>query len=266
MRYVLPLFCIGFFAIPVGTGILGYRKSQKRKMKYLPAQDYPSKAMASKEVWTAIEVAILMEQPADKIFTMILFSVIKKGAAASVISQDPLKLEFHEVDPESLRTYEKEFLDSFKKKTKDQQKKAMPRCSCQVDQICCREDERFSAIKRTVAYYKDIMLKAWKQVQDAETPDVKMQKFDDNMDWTMLDRDFDERMEDVFRTGPVFVPVWWGHFDPTFRTSTPSNIPTTSRSGSGGGGTPISMPNLPGSAFAASMINRCTKLLFRCNR
>ena len=32
----------------------------------------------------------------------------------------------------------------------------------------------------------------------------------------MLDREYDDRTREVFRTGPVFVPMWWPRYDPGY--------------------------------------------------
>jgi hypothetical protein len=115
--------------------------------------------------------------------------------------------------------------------------------------------------KETIAYYQDIMKKAWAQVEAAETPEVKSAKYDEVMDWTMLDKDFEGRTRDVFRTGPVFLPTWWGRYDPTFGSpsgghmaSPVSSIPSPSSSRPSSSGGPISMPTLPGADFAAGMV------------
>jgi len=87
-------------------------------------------------------------------------------------------------------------------------------------------------------------------VEAADTPEVKSQKYNEVMDWTMLDRDYDDRTRRVFHGGPVYVPVWWPRYDPTFRGGAalrPVSAP-------GGGGGSISLPHLPGSDFAASMV------------
>ncbi|MEW6402516.1 MAG: hypothetical protein AB1649_12005, partial [Chloroflexota bacterium] len=104
--------------------------------------------------------------------------------------------------------------------------------------------------KETVEYYKRITEAAWEQVQKADTPEVQMTFFDQQLEWTMLDKDYDDRSRRVF-TGPVFVPMWWGHYDPTFR---PRPASTSS-------GAPLSMPSqpsgrvsLPGADFAASVV------------
>ena len=104
--------------------------------------------------------------------------------------------------------------------------------------------------KETIRYYEDIVNKAWAQVEAGETPEVANQKFDENMEWTMLDRDFNNRTQEVFRTRPIFVPVWWGRFDPTYSSPTSGGGGGRVSAPSGGG---MSMPTLPGATFAASV-------------
>jgi hypothetical protein len=110
--------------------------------------------------------------------------------------------------------------------------------------------------KETVDYYKAIMERAWQQVEAADTPEVKSQKLDEGMEWTMLDRDYDGRMQRTFR-GPIIVPNWWGHYDPTFHPA--------STGGTGGGIGKTAAPSipstgshgpssLPGADFAASVV------------
>ena len=71
--------------------------------------------------------------------------------------------------------------------------------------------------QETIAYYEDIMKRAWAQVEAAETPEIKMEKFSENIEWTMLDRNYDDRTREVFQPGPVFIPTWWHRYDPTFQ-------------------------------------------------
>jgi len=101
----------------------------------------------------------------------------------------------------------------------------------------------------TIQYYQSIIDQAWKQVEAAGTPEVKSEKFDENLEWTMMDKNYDRRTRDVFRTGPVFVPTWWSRFDPVSSAGMPSMAGAPSAGGS------INLPNLPGSDFAASVVN-----------
>lgn len=113
--------------------------------------------------------------------------------------------------------------------------------------------------KESIAFYKDIMEKAWNQVETAQTPEVKSEKFDENIDWTMLDKNFDDRTRDTFGSGPVFIPTWWWRYDPMVRPTT-SGTPgfgkvSASPMPVGSGKTSINLPTLPGANFAASITN-----------
>jgi hypothetical protein len=159
-------------------------------------------------------------------------------------------LEINQEEPEDLRPYEKQFLEAFA--TGDKRKRRQELQDMMIDLVksVSKKMKGFSR-RDTQSYYRDITQKAWAQVEAADTPEVKSQKYDEVMEWTMLDRDYEGRTRDVFRTGPVFVPMWWPRYDPSFgRGATPR--PITTSTGGGGGG--ISLPNLPGGAFAASIV------------
>ncbi len=219
-------------------------------MQYLPPK-IAIEGMGIKRGLTAVEAAVLMEQPIDKILTMILFGVVKKNAA-TVLSKDPLKLQVADPLPKDLKlnSYETEFLYAFQEEKLPERRRLLQTMMINLVKSITENMKGFSR-KETIAYYESIMKQAWQQVETAATPEVKMQAFDDNLDWTLLDRRFNDRTRDVFNTGPVFVPVWWNRYDPTFRPS------TSGPSIGGGGGSPISVsrPNVPGSDFAASMVN-----------
>jgi hypothetical protein len=104
--------------------------------------------------------------------------------------------------------------------------------------------------KETVAYYRDIVRRAWEQVGAAETPEVRGQVFGEGLEWTMLDEDFGKRTADTFREGPILLPTWWGYYRPWART-----VPIGGRSGGAAVPSgPVRMPTLPGADFAASIV------------
>jgi hypothetical protein len=251
---VMGFFCCGSVGVFIALiSWLGVKNEQRRKLKYLPPK-IRIEGHGIKRGLTAIEAAILMEQPMDKILTMILFSVIKKEAA-SVVTRDPLKLDVVDPIPEGLRSYETEFLEAFQEKDSRKRRTKLQALMVGLVKSTSLKMKGFSH-KETVAYYKQIMERAWQQVESANTPEIKSQKFDEHMGWTMLDDDFNDRTQEVFRTGPVFVPVWWGRYDPSWTRSLKS-APKTSTSSSAPGslGRPSpSLPNLPGSSFAASVV------------
>jgi len=200
---------------------------------------------------TAIEAAILLEKTPDKILTMILFASLQKEAAR-VKSRDPLKLEVTDPIPEGLRKYEVQFLEAFKLKSESKRKLALQDLMIGLIKSVGKKMKGFSH-KESVKYYESIMKKAWTQVENADTPEVNSEKFNDHIGWTMLDDEFEDRTQNVFRNVPVFIPLWWNRYDPglgrqasaaPLRTSTPTSAGKPS----------LTLPNLPGGAFAASVV------------
>jgi hypothetical protein len=218
-------------------------------MKYLPPK-IRIEGHGIKRGLTAIEAAILLERPADRIFTMILFSLLQKGAA-EVIKRDPLKLDFSDPLPGNLRKYEIQFIEAFKTDSKRVRKTALQDLMIDLIKSVGKKMKGFSH-RETVRYYEDIIKRAWMQVEDADTPEIKSEKYNDHMGWTMLDKDFEDRTQDVFRTGPVYIPNWWHRYDPgysTVRTGGQKTARPSAPSGSGG----RVLPTLPGADFAASV-------------
>ena len=76
---IIPIACctgfLGLFGLVI---YLSVKSAKKRKLKYLPPK-IAIEGHGIKRGLTAVEAAILMEQPMDKILTMILFSVLRKG-------------------------------------------------------------------------------------------------------------------------------------------------------------------------------------------
>jgi hypothetical protein len=187
---------------------------------------------------------VLLEQPLDKILTMILFAVVKKGAA-TVQSKEPLKLEITSPLPEGLYPYEAGLLQAFARPTPAEQRPLLQDMMVELVKSVSQKMKGFSR-RETIAYYQDVMRRAWAEVEAAGTPEVKSQKYNEVMEWTMLDKNYGDRTEDVFRNTPIFIPTWWGHYDPGYGRSVikPSAAPISAGSGT---------PSVPGADFAASL-------------
>lgn len=250
--------CFGFgiifvaiFGFTIYQGTVG---ANKRKMAYLPPK-MKIEGNGIKRGLTAVEAAILMEQPMDKILTMILFGTLKKEAT-TVIQHEPLELEVPQPLPEGLHPYEIDFLQAFSLKGVPR-RTAMQKMMVDLINSVSKKMKGFSH-KETVAYYEDIMRRAWKMVEESDTPEVKSERYDQTLEWTMLDKDYQERTQRTF-TGPVFVPMWWPRYSPTYRRSIGGTVsnPIPARTTSAGGGR-VSLPNIPGSNFAAGVINGAT--------
>ena len=242
---IFSLMCVCFLIfLFVGIPALAAISGQRRKLKYLPPK-VSIQGHGIKRGLTAVEAAILMEQPLDKVMTMILFGTLKKNAA-EVVTRTPLKLKFAPEPPAELHQYEKDFLKAFTEEKVPAQRKLLQEMAVGLVRSVSDKMKGFSR-KETVDYYKSIMEQAWKQVEAAGTPEVQSAKFDENLEWTMLDKDYDDRTRRTFR-GPVYVPTWWGRYDPAYRPST-GGVKTVTPTLSGSGNRA-----LPGADFAASVV------------
>lgn len=240
------LLCCGFFAfIFGGIPALNLYAERKRKLKYLPPR-IAIEGHGIKRGLTAVEAAILLEQPLDKVMTMILFGLLKKNAA-QVVTRDPLKVEAVEPLPEKLHEYEFEFIKAFKETEARKRQKRLQEMTVGLVKSVAEKMRGFSR-KETLDYYKSITEKAWALVEAENTPEVKSRKFDEALEWTMLDKEYDDRTRRTF-TGPVILPRWWGSYNPAYRPA--ASAPASAKPMAA----PVSKGSaLPGADFAAQMV------------
>ena len=242
---------IGFFALIIWAAVAS---AERRKLAYLPPK-IAIEGHGIKRGLTAVEAAVLLQTPLDRVLTMMLFSTVKKGAAR-VEQEKPLKVEAIEPAPAELHEYETAFVKAISvDETRERSRKLQTVVTDLIKAVQLKM-KGFS-LRETRDYYKAIMEKAWQEVEQAATPEVKSERYADSIEWTMLDRDFDDRTQRTFRTGPVFIPHWWGGFSPSYGSGggRAMHAPvSTPRSSGGPLATSPSLPSLPGADFAASVV------------
>lgn len=238
--------------VPLGLfilffGVLPYQaiqQAKKRKLEYIKPT-ISAEGQGIKRGLTAVEAAILLGVPLDKILSMILFGVTKKGAM-EVLREKPLQVKKAEVMPTGLTVYESDFIESMVSDLAIRKTSLQKMFVALVRSV--NEKMKGFSKKDSVAYYESIIEKAWTQVTEAKTPDLTPILNEKSLEWTMADRDFSDRSRRTF-TGPVIVPQWYGHYNPTAAGSGTS-VPTTSIPSAGAG-----KVQLPGADFAASMVD-----------
>jgi len=244
------LFFCCFGGIFIGAPVLGAINERKRKLQYMPPK-ISIEGHGIKRGLTAVESAVLMEQPLERVMTMILFGLVKKNAA-EVVTREPLEIKAITPEPEGLHEYEKDFLTAFSKPSLTEKRKDLSEMTVKLVKAVGDKMKGFGR-KETVDYYKAIMERAWQQIEAAGTPEVQSKMYEEAIEWTMLDKDYDERTRRVF-TGPVIMPMWWGNYDPGYRpaaTGAGKGMPKVSIPGTSTSGGRVS---IPGSAFAASVV------------
>jgi hypothetical protein len=230
---------------------LGNRTQKRRRMKYLPPE-LAVEGTGVKRGLTAVEAAILLEAPLDKVMTMILFGLVKKGVL-TVESDKPLKANARDPMPEDVKLwyYERRFLKAIGDSGRLSESLLRDLAIDLIGDVN-KKMTGFSR-KETKAYYQDIAARAWEQVEAADTPEVLGKRWGEGLEWTMLEDDWDDRTRRVFHDRPVVLPHWWWFHRPWAASAGPARpsaaVPTPS-----GAGTPVTLPTLPGADFANTVV------------
>jgi len=246
-----------FIAISILVAKRKKKRESARRLEYLP----PKMSVAGKGIkrgLTAVEAGILQKEPLDKVLTMILFGLLKKQAVA-VVSKEPLLIKPTGIQPEGLHEYEQDFINALSNIGLADKIALQKLCIKLVTSV--EEKMKGFSLKETKAYYKDIVRRAWMAVEGAQTPEIKSAQYDHTLEWTMLDDNFNARTHQTFLNQPVFIPRWWHLYNPGYRPTVSTGtggglgLPAPSSSGGSSSKPSFSMPNIPGSDFAASIIN-----------
>jgi hypothetical protein len=189
----LPCFMFALFFVIVIFSVI---KARNRRLQYLP----PTVGMEGVEVrrgLTVPEVAALMQEPVDKVLALMLFGMIRKGNV-QVVGRNPLRLVCIP-DKKPDFSYEEEFA----KAVKDDGRIDEAEAARILTDLIKRVKEKMKGFSRakTLAYYREIMRKAWDQVGKDD--------YSQAFEWLILDKSFDKTAAERFGTRPMPIPAWW---------------------------------------------------------
>lgn len=209
----------------IGLIIVNETALRGRKKKYLPAIAQVEGG-GIKRGLTAPEAAALLEMPLNKVLTLIVFGLLKKGILTQ-LDASPLKVE---VAPE----FRAKHFSSLKERHEHRRKAAQEKGTVLhkyeqrfLDSIEARPNRPVSAIDFTNAmkdflqnvanrvkgfdlsdtqdYYRKIVSRAWKEAQSIGEIEQREQFLDRNMEWVLMHEDYPT----VFHTPRhVYYPIW----------------------------------------------------------
>jgi hypothetical protein len=207
---------------------------------------------------TAVEASHLLDFPPTKLVTEILYSLLMKKAVWVKAATPVLKLEVMKPFKDTtgtyetpLRYYEKSFLEAMKKNGALDEVKLAKTVVLLRDNVeaklrgYCRED--------TIAYYKNIVSKAWQQVEQAGTPELASKAYNENVLWLLLDENFASQTKGAFGD-KVFKPEahwWWYWYGYTYYHPKPAYTPLPA--------TTKPPPTIPGAEFANNIVTSIEK-------
>ena len=211
---------------------------------------------------TAVEASYLLDMKPTMIVTEILYSLLQRRAVWVESTEPSLKLKIMEpfqnrsdiAQDGQLRYYEIDALDAIREDgTLDEEKLAHT-----VVFLRQTVEEKMRGYRRqdTIDYYKSVVTKAWEQVNQAGTPELASNAYDEQLLWLFLDPDYQARTKTAFRDrafepSPLWLWYWYGyhhyHPHPTYRTNV--EVPTQA-------GKP---PTIPGADFANNIASAVEK-------
>jgi len=210
---------------------------------------------------TAPEAAIVLELKPIQVLTMILYGLLRKGLVEMLQSEPFVKLREIAVDPQKpenseahrklpkKRYYEILFLNSIKSDGSLDERLLAQVYMVLRDNV----DNKIRGYSRidTANYYTSIVSKAWAQVTQAETPEVKLKTVDEQLEWLLADEKYGSRFREAF-PGNILIhphPIWyWGDFG-----STEGSMPQDSST------TKIEVKPIPAQEFADQLVSSIEK-------
>jgi len=219
-----------FLFMFIGLPIISVIRARRRKLKYFPP-GVAVEGVGIKRGLTAPEAAMVLELPLNKVITMILFGMMKKGYVRTEGNGTPKIFEIENIEKPELHKYEEEFLASLSADgtfDKAKLKKAM----IAMIKATNKKIKGFSR-RETKDYYKNIVDLAWRHVTAAKTPELLGEEWSDKLEWILMDKKYDERMEETFTGRDIVIPRWyhtnWGSGGRTYAGgSTGSGLPKVS--------------------------------------
>jgi hypothetical protein len=248
---------IGVFAAIIIFLFIAYRLS---KHNY-SAPKVGMETLGVKRGLTAVEASYLLDMKPTQIVTEILYSLLQKRAVWATETKPSLKLKVlppYEnktgTQEKPLRYYEIDFLHALKADgSLDEEKLA--HAIMFLRETVEQKLQGYSR-KDTVEYYRKIVTQAWGQVEQAGTPELASNAYDEQLLWLMMDPNQRTRTETVFHDRPFQPnPLWfWWWYGYTIYHPNPTIQPNINSPAQSPKPTPI-----PGADFANNIATAVEK-------
>jgi hypothetical protein len=189
-EFCFVLWPVWLAAVSFLMVFVGIKVSEKtRKEEYFDPELCVEGASARRDL-TAVEAAIVLEVPIDRVGTMVLFGLERKGIVEIDIEEEPIRVE--KLADVGEYMYETRFLSAIRSDgeiSKKVLKKVMVKL---VDEV--EEKMKGFGLEQTRTYYRAIVDRAWKEVETTGTVDDMSSLLKEKNEWLMLDDDYTDHM------------------------------------------------------------------------
>jgi hypothetical protein len=209
--YLPIIICVSVLStLTVLIAVVYFRK--RRKSLYEKPRIYIEALGAARNL-TAVEAGVVLGLKPVRVLTMILFGLLLKRIV-TVASTDPfLRLQQLERSHEAqLRYYEMDFLKAIEPDG-SLDETALARTYLYLRENVDRKLRGYSR-EDTINYYKSVVDRAWNQVIEAGTPELKGDALDNNIEWLIVDEGFSGRLKVAFPPDLIIYPDprWWWYW------------------------------------------------------
>lgn len=219
---ILGFFCMILCAI---------YQTNRRRLKFFPPA-VSIEGVGIKRGLKAPEAAILLDLPLQRVVTMILFGLLKKGIVRVEGNGGPGVFEIEGVDKSNLSDYETGFLDSLKSDGRIDSSKLRKIMIVMIRSV----NKKIKGFSRgeTIEYYKSVVKKAFEYVKTANTPGLLGKEWDDNVEWMLMDNDYGVKIEETLSGRDVKASPWYENYCGLYQTGGGSKDGTPLKSGGAG--------------------------------
>jgi hypothetical protein len=178
-------------------------------------------ALGSRRGLTSVEAAVVVDIPPVRVLTMILFSLLLKRLVVVEAVEPLLKVKKLEDmtgngDAPKKRYYEIDFLKAVEPAGSLNERRLARTYLSLRDNV----DRKMRGYSRAdaVNYYKSVITKAWDQVTHAGTPQLQEEAIENNIQWLLVDEDYEDRFKTAFPSDMMILPrlgwhwYWYGPY------------------------------------------------------
>ncbi len=237
LRIFFPIIAV----VVVIGGLVSVQRRAKKRNYRKPGMRIET--LGARRGLTAVEAAWLLGLGPVKLVVAMLYSLLRKRAVWVREREPKFMLE---IQPEfqdgtgtqktPLRYYEHRFLRSIRDDGTLNEDGLVGAVRLVRDTV----EQKMRGYNRrdTIQYYRKIVDEAWSQVEQAGTPELMSEAFDENLLWLYMDGEFESKVKDAMEDR-IFIPHhdWWWYWwwarphpapptpDPTVEPRTPQPLP-----------------------------------------
>ncbi len=214
-----PIFHLCMYPLVGSLVVIAWWARRRGRKHYFPAE-LCREGGGIKRGLTAVEAGVLLELPLNKLLTMVVFGMARKGFirithAHSLrlkvrVKKNPSGVWLLPGDaPAKVWAYEPGFIHAFR--SQDQKRVEDMRLHHPIGLLIEGVAQRMRGfdLEDTRDYYRQIVHRAWKQIRAETDYEVRFAQVDRSIEWLMLGGGWDEDMRDLEEEDGHRYAPWW---------------------------------------------------------